>query len=665
LPTTRNFATQAFDTYVQDSWKVKPNLTLTLGLRYSLERPVYETNGFQVQPTVPLGTYFADRLAAAKQGNNFDQPVVLELGGSANNGPPMYTWDKNNFQPRIAFAWSPNGGDGFLGRLFGKGGKSVVRGGFALTNDYYGQALAVDFDLNTTLGFSSNYSNPANTYATDDPGSLAPLFTSYNQDIRPLAPPGNGVFTLETPVDQGERIEQSIDSKLHSPTEFVWNLTYERELPKGAVISASYIGRAARSLLARRDVMAFNDVTDPKSGMDWYTAGKTLEKQRQQGVDTSQIASLPFFDNLFPANLVDLFNDPNFGDAGFDPSWTPTQVFYAMQSRGNGTSVPSNPFAFFGGNDWTDAQAFVDQVLAFAGSADCTVCGNFPTRFMQSQYGALSAWSTIAYSNYNAMTLSYRQRLNSLTFDFNYTYAHSLDNASGIQGESAFASSSFIVNPIRPNDFYGNSDFDIRHSINASAIWQLPFGKGRAFMSGAHGVADALFGGWQLSGIYRWNTGLPNVSPFDDSRWATNWNVQANVTPTMPIHVCNSRSNVGSPKVFGSCDETAIYQSFRNAYPGETGPRNYLRLPGYVDLDLGLGKTWKMPYSDHHELQLRWDVFNVTNTQHFGASDLSRTGFGVVRDPGLRGSLPPDNFGNYIQIQGQPRAMQIGARYSF
>jgi hypothetical protein len=56
----------------------------------------------------------------------------------------MYNWDKNNFQPRVAFAWSPNYSSGLFHSLFGDGGKSVLRGGFAITNDYYGQALAVD-----------------------------------------------------------------------------------------------------------------------------------------------------------------------------------------------------------------------------------------------------------------------------------------------------------------------------------------------------------------------------------------------------------------------------------------------------------------------------------------------------------------------------------------
>jgi hypothetical protein len=686
-PTVRNFATQAYEEYFQDSWKIRPHLTLTLGLRYSLERPVYETKGFEAQPGIlqgsgactasSLGDYFQNRLAAAAQGTNYIAPVCVSPSGPANGGKPMYNWDKNNFQPRVAFAWSPNYSSGLFHSLFGTGGKSVLRGGFAITNDYYGQALAVDWDLNNTLGFTSNYTTPANTYDTVA-GNLAPLFTGFNQDVRSLpkvVTPAKLQFPLSQPIDEGERIETGVDSNLHAPTEYVWNLTFERQMRGGTTISASYVGRSARGLLARRDAMAFNDVRDPKSGMDWYKAGTMLEKQRQQGIDTSQISSIPFFDNLFPANLVGVMNgdktvrkdcgiDPtDLTTPCFDPTWTNTQMFYGMQSR-----TPSNPFAFFAGNDWTDTQAYIDSALFRKG---------LTTRFMQPQYGALAAWSTIGNSNYNAFTLSVRQRLTSLTMDFNYTFSHSLDDSSGLQTDFGFGSANnsgpFIENPIRQGANYGNSDFDIRHLINASAVWQMPFGKGRAWINTDNKVVQAVLGGWQLSGIYRWNTGLPSGSPFDSNRWATNWNDQASVTPINPINTCPSRVGTptplgtGAPKLFGGsgCDIVAIYQNFRNAYPGESGPRNYLRLPGYSNVDLGLGKTLKMPWSEKHQLQLRWDVFNVANRQAFGLIDLSRSGIGVARDPGLRGLNPPDIWSNFVQIQGQPRVMQVGARYSF
>jgi hypothetical protein len=661
-PTARTFATQAYDGYVQDTWKYHPNLTLTLGLRYSLERPVYETQGYEVQPNIPLGQYFEDRTKAGQQGTNFTDLLSINRSGPANNGKPMYNWDKNNFQPRVAVAWSPNGGDGFFGRLIGRGGQSVVRGGFAITNDYYGQALAVDFDLNNTLGFTSNFTDPANSFdITTANRPLAPQFTGYGQDIRSVigtaggvAPTGLAFPLSESPADGintfGERIESSIDSDLHAPTEYVWNVTIERNLPKGGVFTASYIGRKGVGLLAHRDAMAFNDIRDPKTGMDWYTAATALEKLRQKGTDISQVPSLispkvnQYFNDVFPAGLSQIIGD--YDGLTYDPTWSNAQAFFGEYQNND----------FFEANDWTDVQAEADLAMLANGNG---------LHFMQPQYGTLSAWSTIGNSMYNALTLSFRQRLSSITLDFNYTFSHSLDDASGLQSEAGFGNNtgngSFILNPIRQHDNYASSDFDVRHNINADAVWQLPFGKGRTFLNNTNKAVDAVFGGWQLSGIFRWNTGLPVTSPVDDGRWATNWEVQANVTPVNPIQACSSKPIHGTPSLFGNCDVTAIYQNFRNAYPGETGPRNYLRYPGYVDLDIGLGKAWKMPWNENHQLQLRWDTFNVTNTQRLtGSADT-----GVAADPGLTSQTPPNDFYNFTQTQGQARIMQIGARYSF
>jgi carboxypeptidase family protein len=651
-PAIRDFRTREYDVYGQDVWKITPNLTLTYGLRYSLSEPIWENKGFETTTSIPLSTYFERRRAGAIAGTPYNELISVQLSGKKNGAPPLYNWDKNNFQPRVAFAYSPKFENGFLGALFGKNSESVFRGGFGITNDYYGQQLAVSFDLNNALGFSSSQNINANTYSvTGTNRPLAPLFTGFEQPIRPLpgiTVPGNLTFPQTAPMTFARPIQSSLDSALVAPINYSWNLTFERELPKGLVLQTSYVGRLARNLIASRDVMALNNLTDPRSGMDWYTAAGILEDLRRQGVAVEDVPQIAYFANLFPANLAQLMNENYWGEDLIPTHLNQTQAIYA------------NTAPDIYGNDWTDIQDVIDQA----------VNGGISTQnnlFFQPQYGALSSFSSIARSNYHAATVSVRERLGtSLTMDFNYTLSHSLDDASGLSTAGAFGGA-FILNPILQHLSYANSDFDIRHIINVNGVWTLPIGKGRMLLGNSNGVVDNILGGWQLSGIFRWNSGLPTgfygaSGPYDDARWATNWNVQSNVIRSHPVETCPTRGGTDAPKLFG-CDPSGIYRSFRNARPGETGDRNVFRVPGYVNLDLGLGKSFTMPWSEGHKLQIRVEAFNVTNTQRMGQIDISRTGFGMALDP--VNATPPTNWSNFTAIQGTPRVMQFGFRYEF
>ncbi len=246
-PVVRSFATEEYDVYGQDIWKMRDNLTLTFGLRYGLSRPVYERNGFQTRPSVGLEEYLDRRAEAAARGQNFNEPLTVDLAGPVYGKPGFYSLDKNNFQPRVAVAWSPSYKSGFMGKLFGTEKQSTFRGGFAITNDYFGQALAVNFDGNNTLGFSSNQTPSANTYnVTTNP---APLITGLGMPVRNLpgiATPANLTFPQTQPQDFQRRIEGSLDTNLVSPINYSWNFTYGRQFGKGIYVETSYIGRLAR-----------------------------------------------------------------------------------------------------------------------------------------------------------------------------------------------------------------------------------------------------------------------------------------------------------------------------------------------------------------------------------------------------------------------------------
>jgi hypothetical protein len=166
---------------------------------------------------------------------------------------------------------------------------------------------------------------------------------------------------------------------------------------------------------------------------------------------------------------------------------------------------------------------------------------------------------------------------------------------------------------------------------------------------------------------------LPTGEPFQADRWATNWNVQSNM-----VRVCAANSSVtrngsdGVPNLFSNRE--AVFRCFREPRAGEVGDRNILRGEGYVSLDLGLSKNFRLPWEGHN-LQFRWEVFNVTNTQRF--SNASLLGFGLPPDPFLpdpdSGSplTPSSDFGKYTATQSplnEPRAgrvMQFALRYTF
>ena len=654
-PTDRSFATEEYEAYVQDSWRMRPNFTLNYGIRWSTSTPVYERNGLQVVPNVNLTDYFNQRVASSNAGVPFTDPITFILGGKANNAPGYYKQDWNNWAPSVSFAWSPDLGDNWFGKAFGRDNKSVLRGGFRMSYDRIGSALAVNFDLNNLAGFTSARNINANTFDVTA-NELGPQFTGFNPDVRTLPFPGSPGpipttlnFPLTVPSDEDQRIETSLDQGITTPYNYNFNFSYARELGKGLAFEASYVGRFARKLLASRDIMQLNNIRDPQSGMTYYEAVNQLVSWKYANREINSVPDIPFFNNLFPF-MPDWWGDP---------SLTPTQAAYAFVAP-----------AALGGDENTD---YTFLQLLWDDSPNCTTCpfGGGPARFnnmfYQPQFGALSAFSTIAYSNYNSLQLSLRQRLrDDVTFDFNYTYGHSLDNASGLQNSTSYGTA-FIVNALTPDQNYGSSDFDARHIINANWVVGLPFGRGKRFLTSASGFVEQAFGGWQTTGIFRWNSGLPiPQAPVDCCVWATNWNVQSNGVRVRPVQSTPTRNGLnGTPNLFS--DPEAAYQSFRPARPGEVGDRNTLRMPSYISLDMGLYKSFKMPW-EGHALQFRWEVFNVTNTQRFDGLTIADLSLGT--DPFL-GGTPNSDFGRFTSTQAPlnetkaGRVMQFALRYTF
>jgi hypothetical protein len=290
--------------------------------------------------------------------------------------------------------------------------------------------------------------------------------------------------------------------------------------------------------------------------------------------------------------------------------------------------------------------------------------GNITTRFYQRQFSSLYAWSSIGSSDYHSMQLTLRRVSSSgLTFNFSYALAKSIDTGSDTERSSEFTtgggSFSYITNSFNPKAIHAVSDFDVRHLLTGSFIYQLPFGQGKRFGSGANRALDALIGGWTLSGITRLSSGLP-FSILPPLSYATNYQQPTFAVVTGHIKTHKHLLN-GLPEVFADPDALnngiATGHLLRFPYPGEEGSRNAFRGDGYFEQDGSLAKTWKT--FREQSLHFAWEVFNVSNSARFDTSAVSSLGGLNIQVTSGAG------FGIYSSALVQSRKQQFSLRYDF
>lgn len=668
-PVQRRFAADTWEMYAQDSWKAKSNLTLTFGLRYSLFSPPWETNGLQVVPNVSLSDFFQQRTQNMLQGlpASAAPRLSFNLGGPANGKPGFYNWDLKDFGPHFAAAWSPRAHSGFLKSLFGEGDKTTVRAGFGMVYDRIGPALLATFDRSGSFGMSTVLTN---TGGLETPGiapRIAGLTGNANIPTTDLSGrrlyalcPSCGTFPQNFPSglngDTGSyAVYFGMDNKLKTPYSYTLDLSIGRDLGHGLTLEASYVGRLSHRLLSQFDVASPLDLVDPKTKVDYFTAVTALAKLYRKGVPTSSITpamvgpTASYWYDLIQALPAQQPGQPA-------PSYS---LFTSTTGAGTTDALQAmyDLFSFFSFNETTALQG-LDQGW---GLFDPNLGNSYyakggPYSFVDPQFAALYSWRSVGTASYHALQANLRKRMShGVQFDLNYTFSKSIDissDANRITDEGGLGGQ--VIKAWDPNSLRAASDFDLRHQINANWIAELPFGKGKWIGGDANRALDAFIGGWQLSGLARWTSGFP-IGVGNGAQWPTNWELSGFATQIGPVKTAGAVKNPdGSVNVFGNAAAvTTAFNAFQADFPGQVGNRNILRGDGFAGLDLGLSKRWKMPYSESHRLQFRWEVFNALNLTRFDVQSLSLS---------LTNS---SSFGNYTGLLTNPRSMQFALRYEF
>ena len=178
---SRNFRAHEGEWYIQDSWRVKPSLTLTAGLRYTLLQPPYESHGNQIAPDVSLNQFFKRREQAMLAGQTYDPTIGLNISGQANGKAPYWAWDYKDLAPRFAVAWSPSAGGGWMRKLTGGPGKTSIRAGAGIYYDHFGEGIVDTFDRQGSFGLTTLIDNPAATQDVEN----TPRFATPNINVIP------------------------------------------------------------------------------------------------------------------------------------------------------------------------------------------------------------------------------------------------------------------------------------------------------------------------------------------------------------------------------------------------------------------------------------------------------------------------------------------------
>jgi len=684
-PIRRRYAINDYEFYGQDTWRVTPRLTVTYGLRWVLEAPPYETSGYQVAPCVEATgggctsqnatDWFNRSGALATQGqpaNNAGE-ISFVLGGPKNHGPGLWNWDHKDFSPRIAVAWSPDTGNGWVSKVLGKRDQFSVRGGYSIMYDHFGIPIVNTFDQKGSFGLSTDLGNPAGVVQPKN----APRFTC-------LVPSGAGASCLPpacpslsdagclfgptptggfpyTPGNDAFAINWGLDQTLKTPYAHTFNLSFSRQFSSHSSIQLAYVGTIARRLPLQADLGMPTNLKDPTSGTRYFDAATILSKAAAAGKDVNSIQPIPFFENIFPAYAGGASTSTGSAMAGNQLNCAP----------GN---LPTNPTATQNVYELWNCFPHNETFSLFEMDLPASITGLDPAlpnsklganAFFHDQFSSLYAWRNIGTSDYNALQVTYNARWSNLQGQFNYTFSKSLDEASAAERVGPYEGTGgtgsdlngggIVINSWDPLSLRGLSDFNAFHQINANLVYALPFGRHQRFMEHASPVLDALVGGWHVSGIFRWTSGFP-ITIDNGFTWATNWNIEGDAMPNGPLpkatntkHAMVNGVDVG-PNIFS--DPAAAEAAFRPEWPGESGVRNNIIGDGMFNIDTGVSKDFAL--GEQRRLEFSWQAFNATNSVRYDVRGAQ---------PSL--SFDPTQFGKYHSTLTSPRFMQFDLRFAF
>jgi hypothetical protein len=707
----------SYEMYFGDTWRLKPSITVTYGLIWGVQMPPFDPNGTTTMvidtssgQLIRGGELFNARRQDALNGNVLN-PVTGYVPIRSTGRKYPYDPDWSNFGPRLAVAWNPSFTDGLLGKFFGNK-KTVVRGGWSRA---FERKNGVNLVLTPALGFGygdlSSCIAPGSGAPDPRTGLIVPATCGSggnpNTDFRigsnadgnhitiPLLPavsggvliPGTTAVLPPATANTGfDKTDDHFDPNLKVGRSDSIDVTLQRELPGKLILEVGYVYRKGTDLFGGIDLNAVPYMFRPNSAM--FGARRTNQSFAQAFDAVAgmlQGGTLPLNVNGTPNPA---FKAQPALEALFGGLSSPLCSGAASAWGAGGAANQAGLVGSFA--SCTQAAAEYDQVngnpywpahgtgALFTLEEPFLVTG--PMYAANTQIGSYDFVSNSTFSNYNAGFVTLRSRAyHGLTFDANYTLAHSLDNQ-GLNQENGCG----IPDPFFPRRSYEPSLFDRRHTFNLLVNYELPLGKGKGWATGP--VTDRLLGGWSVSGIYVATSGLPDMV-WDDAACLTEFGVQGGngndtglirkvsgvVDETMTNNPTITSSYGASSNTHVTLNGVKTPVKVPNAFSDPQGVVNQFRYATFSDPTLGFGAIrgpfrWNVDFNIAKKTRIterfstRFDVqlVNAFNHPMFGLGSDSY----FATQPGADISNPRP-FGVPSSMFNLQRYIQMGIRFDF
>jgi hypothetical protein len=592
--------------FAQDSWKIRPNVTLNYGVRWEMNTPLTDV-GKKVQAFRPGER---STIYPGIAGNDAAGVTPLGIVFPGDKGVPngLTSTYYKAFAPRLGLNWSPGAHDGWLAKLTGGPGKTSVSMGYGIFYNPIEQLVLEQFTAEPPFGGSTSIAG----------SFLQTPFVGENGAIHPN--PFTGILNPPRgkPLDWTQFLGTTYfgDFQPHMRSQYSdqYNLTIKRELPGDILLQVGYVGSQGHRLLAIYEV----NETNPNTCLGIIkilgsTACGPLSEDSTFGftLPAGQGFDLPYFNPGGPNATGP--NTPCL------PVNTPTGCH--IVGAPGGTKVTLSGLRFY-------SSPFCNPLSPTGAGCPSTppIVGIF-------------AEDTVAHSNYNSLQAMLEKRFShGLQFQASYTWSKTLDNASSFED---------ALNPFNFNKTFGLSKYDSRNRFVFNFVWDLPVPK----FGGFKGV---MLDGWEVSGIETLQSGFPVriTSQADNELLDSTFNFEAPGEPNLvaPFHTQDIRANSGlafNPALFDNNIQSAGDPTGVPLGTIGNSPRSICCGPGIYNTDMSFNKSTQL--GERLRVEFRADIFNIWNHAQFSVVD---------------GNIGDTTFGKVLHVR-DPRLVQFALKFHF